>query len=126
MTLKLNRVLALLALCGAFAAPALAQSTPQETNLDQKAAQMEERNARGDQLTDVSSEQARANALRRCERLPEFYKQDCVARVDGEGEVSGTVVGGGQFRQSVTTMPKEDLDRALQGIGSMQLPASSD
>lgn len=126
MTFKLNRLLGLLALCGAFAAPALAQSTPQETNLDQKAAQMEERNARGDQLTDVSPEQARANELKRCDRLPDFYKQDCVARVGGEGEVSGTVVGGGQFKQSVTTMPKADLERALQNIGNMQLPSSSD
>ena len=63
----MNKPLALLAtLCGAIALPALAQMSPAQTNQDPRAARMETRNARGGQLTAVSSDQALANALRRC------------------------------------------------------------
>lgn len=111
------------ALGGALAVPALAQETPVQTNLDPAAAQTEIRNARGDQLTTVSPEQARANELRRCDPLPDFYKTDCIARVNGEGLVSGSVVGGGQFKESVTTMPAAELESELKRSQAVQLPA---
>ena len=77
----MKRQLTLLALCSAFAWPAVAQMTPAQTNQDPAAARMEARNARGAQLTDVTPEQARANELQRCANLPPFYRTDCEARV---------------------------------------------
>ena len=50
-----------------------------------------------------------ANALRRCEKLPEPDRADCVARMQGRGSVSGSVGGGGLYRELVTreTLPPE-------------------
>ena len=125
MKLQLNRVLGVLVLCGTLASPALAQMTPAETNLDPAAAQLEMRNARGGQLADVTPEQARATELKRCDNLPEFFREDCISRVQG-GEVSmDRVIGGGDFKESVTTMPLDELERARANIGAVQLPASS-
>lgn len=125
MKLRLNKFLVFAALGAALAAPAVAQMTPNETNLDPAAAQTEMRNARGNQLTAVSPEQARANQLMRCDRLPEFYKQDCIARIESGDRSIDSVIGGGDFRESVTTMPQSELERERANIGTMQLPASS-
>ncbi len=119
----MKRLFALLALCGAFALPAAAQMTPAQTNLDQSAARMEARNARPGQLTAVSSEQALANALQRCANLPPFYKSDCEARVRGQGQVSGSVIGGGLVKESVTTLPQTELDAMIKSHQPMTLPA---
>ena len=110
----MKRQLALLALCSAFAWPAVAQMTPAQTNQDPAAARMEARTARGAQLTDVTPEQARANELQRCANLPPFYRTDCEARVRGQaGQESGSVIGGGIIRETVTTMPASEL-RSLE------------
>lgn len=119
----MKRLLALLALSGAIALPAMAQMTPAETNLDQSAARMEKRNAQPGQLTAVSPEQASANALQRCANLPPFYKSDCEARVRGQGQVSGSVIGGGLVKESVTTLPKTELDAMIKSHQPMTLPA---
>ncbi|HRN76911.1 hypothetical protein [Ottowia sp.] len=119
----MKRLLALLALSGAIALPAMAQMTPAETNLDQSAARMEKRNAQPGQLTAVSAEQATANALQRCANLPPFYKSDCEARVRGQGQVSGSVIGGGLVKESVTTMPKTELDAMIKSHQPMSVPA---
>jgi len=42
------------------------------------------------------------NALKRCEPLPEPERRDCVARMQGQGTTSGTVTGGGIYRELVT------------------------
>lgn len=42
------------------------------------------------------------NALRRCEPLPEVQRNDCVARMQGHGTTSGSVAGGGIYRELVT------------------------
>ncbi|MDO5625911.1 MAG: hypothetical protein Q4G71_14630 [Pseudomonadota bacterium] len=118
----MKRLFALLALSGAVALPALAQNTPAETNLDQSAARMEARNARGAQLTTVTPEQAQANAMQRCANLPAFYKVDCEARVQGQGQASGSVIGGGIVRETVTTMPKSELDAMRANTQPMRLP----
>ena len=118
----MKRLFALLALSGAVALPALAQMSPAETNLDQSAARMEARNARGGQLTAVTPEQAQANALQRCANLPALYKADCEARVKGEGQVSGSVIGGGMVKETVTTMPKTELDAMMKAHQPMVLP----
>ena len=107
--------LTLLALCAAVALPAAAQQDP-------AAARKEARNARGSQLTVVSPEQAQHNALQRCARLPEFYRVDCEARVRGQGQASGSVEGGGILRESVTTMPKEELDAQMRNSQPVSLP----
>ena len=120
----MKRPIALLALCSAFALPAFAQMTPAQTNQDPAAARMEARNARGAQLTTVTPEQAQANELRRCANLPPFYKTDCEARVRGQaGQESGSVIGGGIIRETVTTMPKAELDAEIKQIQPLNLPA---
>ncbi|WOP15165.1 hypothetical protein [Ottowia sp. SB7-C50] len=121
----MKKLLTLLALSGAVALPALAQMSPAQTNLDPNAARKEARNARGGQLAAVSSDQAMANALARCANLPAFYKTDCEARVRGQGEVSGSVIGGGLVRESVTTMPQTELDAAIRAQQPMTLPPAS-
>ena len=40
-----------------------------------------------------------ANALARCEGLPDGDRQDCVLRVQGAGQSSGSVRGGGIVRE---------------------------
>ncbi|MDR2990696.1 MAG: hypothetical protein LBU72_01950 [Burkholderiaceae bacterium] len=111
-------------LVSACALPAFAQETPVQTNLDPAAAQKEIRNARGAQLTSVTPEQAHANALRRCDDLPAFYKSDCVARVNGQGDnqVKGSVVGGGLFVETKTTMPESEYQQLQAQSGSVQMP----
>lgn len=121
----MKKLLTLLALSGAVALPALAQMSPAQTNLDPNAARKEARNARGGQLAAVSSDQAMANALARCANLPAFYKTDCEARVRGQGEVSGSVIGGGLVRESVTAMPQTELDAATRAQQPMTLPPAS-
>jgi len=44
----------------------------------------------------------RENALRRCNALPETERKDCLARMQGQGTVSGSVEGGGIYRELVT------------------------
>ena len=120
----MKRQLTLLALCSAFAWPAVAQMTPAQTNQDPAAARMEARNARGAQLTTVTPEQARHNELQRCANLPAFYKVDCENRVNGKNsEASGSVLGGGVIRETVTTMPKAELDAEIKQIQPLNLPA---
>ena len=120
----MKKLLALIALSGAIAAPALAQVTASQTNLDPKAAAMEKRNARGAQLRAVTPEQGMANALQRCANLPQFYRTDCEARVHGQGQVSGSVIGGGMVKESVTSMPKAELDAQMQSYQPATPPTS--
>lgn len=121
----MKKLFTLLALSGAIALPAMAQMSTAQTNLDQSAARKEARNARGGQLAAVSADQAMANALARCANLPTFYKTDCEARVRGQGEVSGSVIGGGLVKESLTTMPKTELDAAIRAQQPMNLPPAS-
>ena len=119
----MKKLLALIALSGAVALPAMAQMTPAQTNLDPAAARQEARNARGAQLAAVTPEQAMANELQRCARLPPFYKTDCEARVRGQGgQESGSVIGGGIFMESVTTMPQAELEAMKGNPAMMQMP----
>ena len=116
--------IALIALAGMLALPALAQMSPAQTNLDPKAAAMERRNAHGAQLRSVSADQALTNGLQRCANLPPYYKSDCEARVRGQGQASGSVVGGGMVRESVTSMPQSELDAQMQGYQPMTPPTA--
>jgi hypothetical protein len=42
------------------------------------------------------------NALQRCEALKDADRTDCVARMQGQGTTSGSVAGGGIYRELVT------------------------
>jgi hypothetical protein len=42
------------------------------------------------------------NALQRCEALKDADRSDCVARMQGHGTTSGSVAGGGIYRELVT------------------------
>ncbi|HEV8692092.1 MAG TPA: hypothetical protein VGQ91_17440 [Ideonella sp.] len=46
--------------------------------------------------------QLASNAMRRCDPLPKPDHDDCVARINGAGTVSGSVAGGGLLRELVT------------------------
>lgn len=48
------------------------------------------------------SDVLRQNALRRCEALPDVERKDCILRIQGQGTVSGSVEGGGLYRELVT------------------------
>ena len=45
------------------------------------------------------------NALRRCDSLPSDLRLDCQARMQGQGLASGSVDGGGIYRELQTTIP---------------------
>jgi hypothetical protein len=47
----------------------------------------------------------RDNAMTRCRALPASDQADCMSRVDGEGMKSGSVKGGGDIKETVTTVP---------------------
>jgi hypothetical protein len=46
--------------------------------------------------------QYKANASKRCERLPDADRRDCMARMDGQGTTSGSAASGGIYRELVT------------------------
>jgi hypothetical protein len=52
---------------------------------------------------DENPAQLMRNALRRCEPLREPDRQDCVLRTQGQGTTTGSVAGGGIYRELVTT-----------------------
>ena len=43
-----------------------------------------------------------ANQTLRCDPLPEDQRKDCIARMQGQGTTSGSVAGGGIYRELVT------------------------
>jgi hypothetical protein len=47
------------------------------------------------------------NRLIRCERLPAGEREDCQRRMRGEGSVSGSVEGGGVYRELRTAVPAQ-------------------
>lgn len=65
----------------------------------------------------VSAEQLQRNAFLRCDALAGDERVACVARIRGEGTVSGSVAGGGILRELVTTevMPSEPKSPASAG-----------
>jgi hypothetical protein len=61
--------------------------------------------ARLHQLTSAQADQLAANARKRCDPLPDDQKRACLARMNGEGTVSGSVDGGGLLREYVEIVP---------------------
>ena len=60
--------------------------------------------ARRGELASGAGELAR-NARERCKVLAGAERSDCLARMRGEGTVSGSVEGGGILREKVTVVP---------------------
>ncbi len=52
-----------------------------------------------------SGAQLAANASKRCEKLPDADRKDCVARMQGQGTTSGSASSGGIVRELVTREP---------------------
>ena len=48
------------------------------------------------------SVQFKANVSKRCERLPDADRRDCMARMEGQGTTSGSAASGGIYRELVT------------------------
>lgn len=53
-------------------------------------------------MIDLDPERYLRNALKRCEPLPESDRIDCIARMQGRGTATGSVAGGGIYRELVT------------------------
>jgi hypothetical protein len=52
--------------------------------------------------TEELAHQLKANALKRCEPLPEALRKDCIERMSGGGTQTGSVAEGGVYRELVT------------------------
>lgn len=65
-----------------------------------------------------------ANALRRCEVLPADDRADCKARVAGYGTQSGSVEGGGIYRETVTRSVQLPPP-SVGGSGTAEPPGSA-
>jgi len=67
----------------------------------------------------VSPEQLQRSSLMRCEALTGEDRAACMARMHGEGTISGSVAGGGVLRELVTTqvMPNPPQKPASEGAG---------
>ena len=98
--------------------PAWAQTLPQtpvgkcdEVQQDKPACEREAGAARQEAarggLTTGSGPAQDANALERCQQLPAADKADCEARIRGAAgsSTSGSVMGGGVIRETVTPTP---------------------
>ena len=57
--------------------------------------------ARSGQLADADERQLEQNRVIRCNPLPQEDREDCVRRMNGEGTTSGSVGGGGIYRELV-------------------------
>jgi len=82
----------------------------QKTCLKEAGAALQAARQRG--LTTPQSAELAANARKRCEPLPADQKEACYRRMNGEGTVSGSVAGGGQFRELVEVVPGVEPENA--------------
>ncbi|HEY6821171.1 MAG TPA: hypothetical protein VI321_04070 [Burkholderiales bacterium] len=57
---------------------------------------------------DTTQAQYERNRLARCAYLPEADRPDCERRMRGEGTVSGSVEGGGIYRELRTIVPADE------------------
>ena len=61
---------------------------------------------------DATQAQYEKNRLARCAYLPESDRPDCERRMRGEGTVSGSVEGGGIYRELRTIVPADEENSA--------------
>lgn len=58
------------------------------------------------------------NALKRCDPLPEPERSGCVARMQGQGTISGSVAGGGILRELVTRETAGPIEAPAAGAAA--------
>jgi hypothetical protein len=69
---------------------------------------------------DADPEQYMRNALVRCDSLKGDDRKDCLSRIRGGGTVSGSVEGGGLYRELITIIPgKPAADARPHGHASI-------
>ena len=80
------------------------------TQQDQATCLKEARNAQADKKRGVldTDGSPRANALARCDVLPNDERMGCIASVQGLGNTSGSVAGGGVLRETETVVLPRD------------------
>lgn len=61
---------------------------------------------------DADPAQYLRNALARCEGVKGVDQQDCVSRIKGAGTTSGSVEGGGIYRELLTVIPGKPAEPA--------------
>lgn len=118
LSLSLARA-TLLAACAVSASGAWAQTTYEQdraaclrsdsqherSSCLREAAAVRAQSARKMPMAGDTAESRMQNAMKRCMELPPESKATCERMVRGEGSVSGSVAGGGQIRELVTTVP---------------------
>jgi len=95
---------------GAAADAACAQSHQDRATCQREAAAAAA-DARRGRLDDGPADY-RANALRRCEALPEADRDACRLRMTGHGTASGSVEGGGIYREYIEIVAPTDVPPA--------------
>lgn len=65
------------------------------------------------------------NAMRRCDPLPEPDKRDCLARMQGQGTLSGSVASGGILRELVTREVVVDPSKLPPTAAGAPVPGAS-
>ena len=63
-------------------------------------------------VLDADPEQYIRNALIRCDSLKGDDRKDCLSRIRGGGTVSGSIEGGGLYRELVTIIPGKPAGEA--------------
>jgi hypothetical protein len=95
---------------GAAADPRCMQSNQDRATCQREAAAAAA-DARRGRLDDGPADY-RANALRRCEALPEADRDACRLRMTGHGTTSGSVEGGGIYREYIEIVAPTDVPPA--------------
>lgn len=127
------RIAALLALLAATAAWPASGSSPREQDRaacasqpgqDQAACLREaaaaRQEARRGRLDEGLSADYEKNRVARCSYLPAADQPDCLRRMRGEGHTSGSVAGGGIYRElrTIVPAPEEPGSGASSGAGT--------
>ncbi|MEJ8846653.1 hypothetical protein [Variovorax rhizosphaerae] len=116
-TIRSSAASVLFMFAGVLSAGAAWSQTPKAANCDarqdtaaclREAGAARQEAARGG-LTQPGAAAADQNASARCQALPASERADCEARMQGTGSgsttTSGSVMGGGVIRETVTTVP---------------------
>lgn len=106
-----NRRISIFAVAMLFAAVTTAADRGDSDARDPsvREAQAAKQDAKRGHLPTENADQLERNRLARCERLPAQDRDYCMRRMNGEGEVSGSVEGGGLLRELRVVVPAEKL-----------------
>jgi len=68
--------------------------------------------------------QFKANRVLRCERLPDKDRTACIARMEGQGTTSGSVEGGGIYRELVIVEHDDPASRCVDRNAAADRPSA--